>query len=51
MSSTDLAEQAATWFWQGRQAYLKGLPRTPPPEDTYGVWLAGYADAAKTNPR
>lgn len=49
--STDLAEQAATWFWQGRQAYLKGLPRTPPADDHQGVWLAGYADAAKTSPR
>jgi len=51
MSSHDTAEQAAQWYWEGRQAYLRGLPCTPPPDDINGVWRAGYAVAAQADRR
>ena len=47
----DTVSQAAEWYWQGRQAYLHGKPRDPPPDDRNGVWLAGYAEAARADLR
>jgi hypothetical protein len=51
MSSTDLAEQASTWYWQGRQAYLMGQPCKPPAEDQQGAYRAGYAVARQADRR
>ena len=51
MSSHDTAEQAAQWYWEGRQAYLHGQPCTPPPADINGVWRAGYAVAQQADLR